>query len=595
MEKLSDHKAIDGHPHDIADMADIGDHEAQADKELTTVTSHVYDSDEPIDPNAQAGVQNIEATAAVWTTASLILAYALIWVVYFVDSMQQGVTGILTPSVTSSFKAVGLTPTVNIVSSIIGGVFKLTIAKILDVFGRPQGYLFSVFFATIGLVMMAACKNVPTYAAAQVFYWIGMNGISYSLTVTLADMSSLRNRGLAIAFSTSPFIITSWISGPISEHFVTVGEKANFRWAFGIFSIVTPVVTMPLFCLLVWNYFKAKRLGVLSRRKSGRTYFQSVYYYFRQFDVVGLVLLSAGLALFLLPFNIYSLQKDQWRAPIIICFLIIGFVLMAAFVVWEKWFAPVQFIPYELLRDRTVLGSCVLAAVGFVSYYIWDAYFLLFLRVVVNLDTTKASYVMQTYNMGSCFWAFVVGVFIRQTGRYKPAVLYFGLPLMALGVGLMCKFRQPNVNVGWIVMCQIFVAFAGGTNVVGQEVAIMSRVEHQHIAVVLAIQNMAASIGGAIGLSVSAAIWQAVFPKRLREHLPDSAMPNYFNISTDMDAQLSYPVGSPARLAIQHAYGDSQQMMLIAATCILAVAFVAVACWHDVNVKNIKQVRGRVF
>ncbi|TQV92247.1 siderophore iron transporter [Cordyceps javanica] len=574
---------------------------ASHDRELGTKTPPdaeavaCYDSDKPIDPNAQGGVQKVEAMANVWTTSAMVLAYLLIWLIYFVDSMQQGITGALTPFVVSQWRQYSLTPTVNIVSSIVGGVFKLTIAKILDIFGRPQGYLLSVACATLGLLMMATCQNVPAYAAAQVFYWVGMNGIQYSLTVTLADMSSLRNRGLVIAYANTPYIITAWITGPISDHFLPVTGTLNLRWAFGIFTIITPAVTLPLFFLMVYNYRKAKRLGVIAPRQSNRGPLQSFLYYCREFDIVGLLLLSVGLVLFLLPFNIYSHQKEGWRSPIVIAFLIVGFFLIVAFFVWERNFAPVTFIPYALLLDRTVATSCVFAAVGFISYYIWDAFFYGFLRVVVDLSNTHALYVTQTYNVGSCLWGLVAGWFLRATGRYKPAVLFFGLPLLTLGVGLMIKFRHPGVSVGYIIMCQIFVAFGGGTNVIGQEVAIMSRVTHQHIAVVLAIQNMAASVGGAIGLSVSAAVWQAVFPKKLRAYLPESALANFTTIAGDVNTQVTYPVGSPIRAALQRAYGDAQQNMLIAATAILAISFVCVALWHDTNVKHIKQTKGRVF
>lgn len=58
-------------------------------------------------------------------------------------------------------------------SSIIGGLVQLPLAKVLDIWGRPQGYALMTFFLTIGLVMMAACNNVQTYAAAQVFYQVG--------------------------------------------------------------------------------------------------------------------------------------------------------------------------------------------------------------------------------------------------------------------------------------------------------------------------------------------------------------------------------------------------------------------------------------
>jgi len=58
-------------------------------------------------------------------------------------------------------------------SGIIGGVLKLPLAKVLDIWGRPQGFLITVIFLEVGLIMMALCQNVETYAAAQVFYWIG--------------------------------------------------------------------------------------------------------------------------------------------------------------------------------------------------------------------------------------------------------------------------------------------------------------------------------------------------------------------------------------------------------------------------------------
>lgn len=82
-------------------------------------------------------------------------------------------TGQLTPYVTSSFQAHSLTAATSIMSSIIGGIFKLPLAKILDIWGRPQGFALMVCSLTLGLIMMAGCNTVETYAASQVFYWVG--------------------------------------------------------------------------------------------------------------------------------------------------------------------------------------------------------------------------------------------------------------------------------------------------------------------------------------------------------------------------------------------------------------------------------------
>lgn len=87
--------------------------------------------------------------------------------------MQQGMGTLLNPYVTSAFSQHSLTAATGVMSGIIGGVSKLPLAKILDVWGRPQGFLVVVLIMTVGLVMMAACNNVETYAAAQVFYWVG--------------------------------------------------------------------------------------------------------------------------------------------------------------------------------------------------------------------------------------------------------------------------------------------------------------------------------------------------------------------------------------------------------------------------------------
>ncbi|KAF7545339.1 hypothetical protein G7Z17_g9246 [Cylindrodendrum hubeiense] len=565
-----------------------------AQKELGGVVEQTHagsDSEDAITDDAQAGVQDIEAITKTWTRTALITAYVMIWVIYFVETIQSGTTSSLAPYVTSSFQAHSLTPTVSIFSSIIGGVFKLTLAKILDVFGRPQGYLLSVISLTMGLIMMAGCNTVETYAAAQVFYYIGYTGLDYSLSIFIADTSHLKNRGLMFAFASSPYIITTWLSGRIASSFLT---GPGFRWGFGVFCIVMPVVTLPLFGLFMYYYYKAKNMGLVPKRESNRTFAQSVLYYAREFDAFGLLLLTAGITLFLLPFNIYSYQSQGFRDPMIICFLVFGFLLIVSFAIWEKFFAPVKFLPYHLFLDRTFMGACILAGSVFVSFYCWDGYFTSFLQVVNGLDVTETSYVANIYTIGSCLWSIVVGLWIRKTGNFKWICLGFGVPFTILGVGLMLKFRQPDVNIGYIIMCQIFIAFAGGTIVICEQTAAMAAVSHQYVAVVIAIEGMFANIGGGIGSSIAAAIWQSTFPDALAKYLPDDQQENLYTIYEDLTVQLSYPVGSDTRAAIQQAYADAQRWMLIAGTAVLVVSFGAVAFWRDINVKDRKQVKGRV-
>lgn len=66
-----------------------------------------------------------------------------------------------------------LTAATSIMANIIAGLFKLPLAKILDAWGRPQGLGLMLLIWMLGFIMMAACNNVTTYAAAYTFYSVG--------------------------------------------------------------------------------------------------------------------------------------------------------------------------------------------------------------------------------------------------------------------------------------------------------------------------------------------------------------------------------------------------------------------------------------
>lgn len=567
------------------------DKEVGAAAERAPSSEHSGD-DDSINKDAQNGVQKIEAITKVWTTRHLYTAYVLIWIIYFVDSIQQGMGSLLTPYVTSAFQEHSLTATTGVAANIIGGVSKLALAKILDVWGRPQGYLVTVGLMVFGLVLMAACNNVQTYAAAQIFYWVGYNGISYSITVFIADTSALKNRGLVLAYTSSPYIATVWITGPLAQ---SVLNGVGWRWGFGIFAIVTPVVCLPLYFLFAYNQRKAVKQGILVPRKSGRTVLQSINHYFWEFDITCLILLSAGFTLFLLPFSIYSNQKYGWRDPLTISFIVVGAVLLGAAVVWEKYFAPVKYMPWELLKDRTVLGACVLAAVLFIEYYIWTAYFNSFLQVVLRTTVWQTGYISSIYSLGSCFFSIPVGLAIRRTGRFKWVALYFGVPATILAIGLLIHFRHAGTALGWIIFVEILYAFAGGACVICEQVAVMAAASHQHVAVVIAVEGMFSSIGGGIGGTVAGAIWSGVFPRKLMEYLPEESKDQFAAIYGDLAKQISYPVGSATHQAITMAYDDALKNMFIAATAITAIGLAGVIAWRDIRLKEFKQAKGNVI
>lgn len=392
-----------------------------------------------------------------------------------------------------------------------------------------------------------------------------------------------------LSIATSPYIITTWLGGPLSQ---SVIQGPGWRWGFGIFAITVPVVVTPLTILFLYNQRKARRQGLIdpihiSFRPS------ALKRYAIEVDLLGIIILASGMALFLLPFSLYSYQSDKFRSPMIICMITFGGALLIFFAFWERFWAKKTFIPFELLMDRTVFCAGLMFVCVFFNSMVWGSYFFSMLQVVWGLSITNASYVSAIYRVGSSLWAVAVGLLIRWSGRFKWLALYFAIPLMMLGVGLMIEFRRPNSDIGYIVMTQIFVAFSGGTIVLCGELAMMAPSNQQHIAAIIAILNLFGSIGSAVGGAVATAIWTSVFPTALRKYLPPDVDAN--KVYGSIIAQLYYRPGTPARDAINRAYGDAQRYMLITSLALLGGALICVALWRDIRVKDMKQVKGRVI
>lgn len=296
----------------------------------------------------------------------------------------------------------------------------------------------------------------------------------------------------------------------------------------------------------------------------------------------------------LLPLTLAASSEQQWRTAHIIAMLVVGFVLLIAFAAWEKFGATAPFVPWKMLRSRTVMGASLLGATYQIAYYCWNIYFTSYLQVVYDTSVAEAGYINSTFQVVSGVELLIVGFLIRWSGRYKW-VLMWGVPLFILGIGLMIYFRMPNRGIGFIVMCQIFTSLGGGVIIGGQQVAVAATVSHDEVAAAMAVLSFISTIGGAIGNSISGAIWTNTFPGKLQKFLPESVQDQWQSIYDDIDMQLSFPVGSPERDAIIKTYASTQKLMLIAGTCIMALALGWMMMVKNVNLKKNNQVKGIVL
>ncbi|KAI3054129.1 hypothetical protein CBS147353_11466 [Aspergillus niger] len=542
--------------------------EAQADSNRQSLEQknekEVQEHPDEVTGDARAGVQKAEATALVWTKKTLYSTYACTNMIYYAHANLASA-----PQISQAY----------VVSTIVGGVLQLPIAKILNVWGRTEGVLVFLTIDLVGVFVIASCNGPNGFAAGYTLWYIGYSSLKFILSVFVADASGLKNRAFVYAFIGTRTICTTFSGSIIAQAFP---GHLTWRWSYGCFTIITVVIFLPLAIVFKFYPRKAVKLGLLTPLASHRTIPQSNIHYIHEFDLVGGALLMAAFILFLLPFSLQTYGYSGYS----------GYSSMTFIAVLLR---PRQLHQVELLRTRTVLGACVLSAIIFFNYNTSDQYSYYYIQVMYDLDTSKAWYMTQIYGVGSTIWAVLFGVWIRTTKYFKHGSLFFGAPLLLLGAALMIHFHGAQSHIGFLVMCQIFIAVGGGTLVLGDEMAVMAATDRDGVPLMIAMISLSGSVGGALGYAVASAIHTNTFPEALLRALPDTAKADYATIYSGGSAvQLTYPPGSAERDAINYAWAYSQKYECITAACLVVLAFPAIAVWKNHNLDK-KQVKGIVI
>jgi len=137
-----------------------------------------------------------------------------------------------------------------------------------------------------------------------------------------------------------------------------------------------------------------------------------------------------------------------------------------------------------------------------------------------------------------------------------------------MGLGIMIRYRTQGSTVGQIVGTQIAVGIGGGMLNVPAQLGVQASATHQEVAAATAIFLTILEIGGAVGSAISGAIWTANIPKKLALYLPPESQGDAVAIFGSLVTAQSYPMGTPTRDAINRAYQETMNILLIVAVCV---------------------------
>ncbi|KAK9388852.1 major facilitator superfamily domain-containing protein [Lipomyces mesembrius] len=548
----------------------------------------------------EIGVQKVDILTHTWTRRGLHLAYCGLFLVAFIASLGTQVTSLLTPFATSEFHVHSLVATVQVIQGILFAVVNAPMAKIANTFGRLEAFVLAIGFIAIGYLQMCLAGGVTSYASAQIFSASGTTGLHVLQQIFVAELcfQSCQTRlslllcgwGRLISYGdqsqfTDESVVSPWLADFATEHF-------TWRAGYGIWVLLVPLSVSPLLVTLFQNQRRARRLGLVAKYswvgKSVVTVLRSIS---SAIDILGILLLSAGCALVLIPLTLSSTLAMHWHDPRIPSMLAVGTVVLIIFVYWEIRVGVAAdanshdhshrkpLLSLRVLKNRTVRCGCIAIFFYDMAYNIFQPYFFSYLMVSRDTNTDSAGKIVQIFSFAATISGILASFLMKHSSRYKQWLL-IGIPIYQLGIFSMQFSRLPTSPTAIVVLSQASAGAGGGMLSLASQVGVQASCNQSDVAVATAMFLTVFSLGSAVGAAISGAVWTSLLPRRLTKYVPESILDQVPDIYADFGyARRMFPdLNSPERQAIIYAYKDVMALLIwIAVTvtlpCVIASCF----------------------
>lgn len=212
--------------------------------------------------------------------------------------------------------------------------------------------------------------------------------------IFIADTTSLLDRGLWSSLPESVTAIPTLYLGSIVGE--SVLKHSTWRWGYGMWAVIFPFCALPLILTMFVLQRRAEKNGLQRRSlhdSPSSTLPQRLYnLLWTELDLFGAFLLVVGLGLTLIPLSLTGAKNSgRWQNGSFIAMLVLGVFVLCLFVAWDARVAARPFIPFRMVRERTVVAACVLSALDFFHYSCFTTFFPSYLQVAGGYSAGQAT------------------------------------------------------------------------------------------------------------------------------------------------------------------------------------------------------------
>jgi hypothetical protein len=268
----------------------------------------------------------------------------------------------------------------------------------------------------------------------------------------------------------------------------------------------------------------------------------------------------------------------EWNSAKIIALLVVGGVMIFAFIYSEKRLAKYPLIPMSLFKQRTNVAAFLVAFFhGFV--FIAGEYWMpLFLQSVLEASPLRSGLLLLPFIVTGAILGVLCGVYIHRTGRFRE-IMWVGTFLLTLGFGLFISF-DAHTSLAKVVGFLMIAGAGSGILFEAPMIAIQSQVAQQDVASATATISFIRNIG----LSISVIIGGTIFANSMDTRGPflrEAGLPNDILRLLDgehagANVMLPSTLDNPAwELAAKQAFAYSTRNMWITYTVFSFLGFIA--------------------
>jgi EmrB/QacA subfamily drug resistance transporter len=441
-------------------------------------------------PCYEGAIRSVRADAAclagkrVWILVATILGSTIAYI-------DESVVDVALPAMQSDLRA-----SVTVIQWVVNAYMLFLSALLLiggaagDRFGRRRIFVIGAAIFAAASIWCGLSQGTTQLIIARAAQGIGAALlIPCSLAIIGASFDETE-RGKAIG-TWAGFSAVAGALGPLLGGWIV--DHLTWRWIF----LINPLLALPA----IW----------IALRQVPESYGEEARH---GLDWPGALLALAGLGG--LSFGLIASSDFGWRSPAVIGSLLIGILVLAAFV-WTERRSRAPMMPLGLFRSRTFTAANLLTLLLYAA--LGGAFFFLPFALIqvhgYSATLTGAAFLPFTLLMGALSrWA---GGLQDRIGVRLPVII--GPVIAAIGFGLLGLSEMEGSYWTTFFLPLVALGIGMALNVAPLTTAVINAVPEDETGVASGINNAVASVGSLLAVAVLGAVALHVFHRGLDTHL----------------------------------------------------------------------------